>query len=67
MNRFISKSCIGEKCTICGKSAEHKVEEIIFDDEPYPEYHGIKIGRHPLTSYVCHEHFVMIMGPGAGK
>ena len=34
--------------------ASHKVEEHIFDDDPNPI-------RHPLTQYVCCEHFKMIM------
>jgi hypothetical protein len=40
--------------------AEHKVEETIFYDDPLPH-------RHPLTSYVCHAHFVWLMGPAAGE
>ena len=57
--RFVSLSCQGEKC-FCGKPAEHKVEETVFGDDPYP-------GRHPLTRYVCHEHFRGIMGPAAER
>lgn len=34
--------------------ARHKVGEEIFDDDPNPI-------RHPLTQYVCCEHFQMIM------
>lgn len=54
---FVSGSCQGEACR-CGQPAEHKVEETIFHDDPLPH-------RHPLTSYVCHAHFVEIMGPAA--
>lgn len=54
MTHFISKSCEGELC-FCGKSAEHKVEETIFSDDPNPN-------RHNLTSYICHDHFKQIMG-----
>lgn len=57
MGYFVSESCKGEKCW-CGTDAEHKVEEHIFHDDPVPN-------RHPLTSYVCHEHFRQIMGPAA--
>lgn len=56
--RFISASCAGEKCRMCGKDAEHKVEETIFWDDPYQN-------RHELTAYVCHECFKKIMGPAA--
>jgi len=56
---FISKCCEGEKC-FCGHPAEHKVDEIIFFDDPYPARHG-------LTSYICHEHFRQIMGPAADR
>lgn len=48
----------GERC-FCGKAAAHKVEEVVFADDPQPI-------RHPLTSNVCHEHFREIMGPAAG-
>jgi len=54
---FVSSACGGERC-FCGVPAEHKVEETIFSDDPIPD-------RHPLTSYVCHRHFVEIMGPAA--
>jgi hypothetical protein len=56
--RFVSACCEGERC-YCGKPAEHKVEEVIFDDDPIQS-------RHPLTSYICHEHFAGVMGPAAG-
>lgn len=57
MSRFISKSCQGVKCQHekCIKEAAHKVEEVIFSDDPN-QY------RHPLTAYLCHPHFVSIMG-----
>ncbi len=53
--KFVSACCDGERC-FCGQPADHKVEETIFDDDPQPI-------RHPLTAYICHEHFVQIMGP----
>ncbi len=55
---FISGCCMGEKCGLCCAPAEHKVEETIFMDDPMPQ-------RHPLTSYVCHRCFKLIMGPAA--
>jgi hypothetical protein len=54
---WVSKCCEGEKC-FCGESADHKVSEEVFHDDPMPY-------RHPLTAYMCHEHFVQIMGPAA--
>lgn len=56
---FVSKYCKGEKC-FCGNYAEHKIEEKVFDDDPLPD-------RHELTSYVCHRHFRMLMGPAADR
>ncbi len=55
IDRFVSKSCLGEKCSMCSKPAEHKVEETIFWDDPHQN-------RHPYTNYVCHDHFKQIMG-----
>lgn len=70
MPPFISGSCQGEQCgfrlhigndkIICRKTAEHKVEETIFDDDPLPH-------RHPLTQYLCHTHFRLLMGPAADR
>jgi len=57
LGRFVSACCEGEHC-YCGKPAEHKVEEVIFDDDPIQS-------RHPFTTYICHRHFVQIMGPAA--
>jgi hypothetical protein len=54
-DRFVSKSCRGKKC-YCGEPAEHKIGEVIQWDDP-------RQFRHLLTSYVCHRHFVKIMGP----
>jgi len=50
----INRSFIGEKC-FCGKDAKHKIAEVVFDDDPNP-------ARHELTTYICDEHFQMIMG-----
>ena len=52
---FVSECCKGEKCSVCGQPATNKLEETIFDDDPYPM-------RHPLTAYVCKEHFIIIVG-----
>ena len=54
--RFVSLSCQGERCW-CGRTAEHKIEETIFADDPMPN-------RHPLTAYVCHGHFHELMHGG---
>lgn len=55
MTAFVSQSCEGEICTICGSDAEHKVSEYVQWDDPIPDRHG-------LTAYICHRHFVMLMG-----
>jgi hypothetical protein len=55
-NGFVSGSCQGEVCSVCGKPATNKLEETIFWDDPYPN-------RHNLTAYVCREHFDMIVRP----
>ena len=59
VNRFVSEICRGEKCR-CGKDAEHKVEEAAYDDDPFPF-------RIPLVTYICHDCFVGLMGPAAGR
>ena len=51
---FVSASCGGEVCSICGEYATHKVEEHIFSDDPRPD-------RHELTAYICDKHFTRIM------
>jgi hypothetical protein len=60
MKLHLPASCGGEKCTVCGEQAYHKLEETIFDDDPQPH-------RHPLTAYVCHHHFNMIVRPYLAK
>lgn len=59
---FVSMCCEGELCSYegCSAKAKHKVEETIFDDDPFPH-------RHPLTAYVCHTHFRAIVGPAADR
>lgn len=54
MIEFLPASCRGERCR-CGSPAVAKVEEHVFDDDPAPY-------RHPLTAYLCREHFVDVMG-----
>lgn len=57
---FVSGTCRGERCSVCGRDATHKLgEEIAFDD-PLPF-------RHNLTAYVCCQHFVMIVRSDCGK
>lgn len=51
---YVSGYCEGEKC-FCGKDAKHKISEVLFEDDPNPL-------RHELTSYVCCDHFQMVMG-----
>jgi hypothetical protein len=54
-DHFVSGACKGERCTVCGKDATHKVgEEILFDDPNQ--------SRHNLTAYVCCDDFKEIMG-----
>lgn len=70
MTRFVSECCEGERC-FCGAPAEHKVAEVIFDDEPkfplvFPGGRETLLRRHELTAYICHKHFRKIMGPAAG-
>jgi hypothetical protein len=53
--RFVSASCEGEPCNMCGSPAEHKIAEVILPDDPTP-------ARHEFTAYVCHDCFADIMG-----
>lgn len=59
---FISGCCKGEHCSFecCSQPAEHKVEEVLFIDDPMPN-------RHELTAYVCHMHFRQPMGLAANN
>jgi len=52
---FISETCKGEKCRVCGKDATDKLGEEIPHDHPFKN-------RHNLTAYVCKKHFRMIVG-----
>ncbi len=52
---FISGTCKGEVCSVCGKPATNKLGEEIPYDDPNPN-------RHNLTAYVCREHFEIIVG-----
>jgi hypothetical protein len=47
----------GEHCSVCGQAAQRKVEETIFDDDP-------RVYVHPLTTYLCLEHFNGLMTGG---
>jgi len=53
---WVSGSCQGEKCTVCGKPATKKIAEVIMPDDPN------KI-RHELVGYVCTHHFDMVIRP----
>jgi hypothetical protein len=53
---FVSASCKGERCSVCGEPAEAKLGEEIAHDDPMPH-------RHNLTAYVCREHFDMVLMP----
>lgn len=55
---YISGSCLGEECTVCGGKAAHKVGEEFADDDP-------RIETHNLTAYICCECFQIIFGPFA--
>lgn len=59
---FVSGTCNGESCSICGAPATHKVGEEIPYNEPKSEFAGYEFGRHNFTAYVCCEHFGMIFG-----
>ena len=52
---FRPASSVGETCALCSQDAWRKVEETIFHDDPHPM-------RHPLTTYLCLEHFNVLMG-----
>lgn len=54
---FVSATCEGERCSICGAPAAAKVGEEIPFDHPHPY-------RHNLTAYVCADHFRAIMDRG---
>lgn len=57
VEHFVSASCEGEICHVCKVPATHKASEVIQWDSPdYPHK------RHPLTAYLCCEHFVMVFG-----
>ncbi len=57
MTEWKSACCEGEICNVgpCIAPAVAKVEEAIFSDDPARS-------RHPLTAYLCREHFGMVMG-----
>jgi hypothetical protein len=45
VNGWVSRSCAGEWCR-CGRTASHKIGEVIMRDDPNPD-------RHELTVYQC--------------
>lgn len=54
-SHFVSASCKGRNCDICGDPSTHKVGEEIMHDDPCQN-------RHNYTAYVCCDCFRMIMG-----
>lgn len=50
-----SPYAVGERCSVCGIQATHKVGE-----------ENTNSHQHNLTAYVCCAHFSRIMGPAAG-
>lgn len=54
---FVSASCGGERCTMCGEPATHKVGEELQWDAPEAQRM-----RHNFTAYVCCVHFTAIFG-----
>jgi len=54
---LLPPECQGERCSMCGAQAWHKVGEEMFSSDPMPY-------RHNLTAYVCKEHFQQIMDRG---
>ena len=52
---WISVSCGGENCSMCGAPATHKVGEEIQWDDPNKM-------RHNFTAYVCCNHFMKLFG-----
>ncbi len=69
-NRLIPKCCLGVKCHVpgCLNLSSHKIGELnIYDNRPDTEtndelevYQTHQIS-HPLTVYLCDEHFNSIM------
>ena len=69
-NRLIPKCCFGVKCHVpgCQNLSSHKIGELnIYDNNPDTEindeletYRAHK-RSHPLTVYLCNEHFDSIM------
>jgi len=62
----VSGSCTGEKCTMCGDPATHKVgEEFLYDPEDTVKIgpmFEVAVSGHNMTAYVCCRHFNMIVG-----
>ena len=59
-DHFVSGSCGGEKCSMCGEPATHKVGEEIPHDDPSSVL-ALDM-RHNFTAYVCCDHFRAIFG-----
>jgi len=58
---IVPASCVGERCLVCwhflqtAVPATHKLGEEILEGDADPI-------RHPLTAYVCCQHFQMVFG-----
>lgn len=61
---FIPSACGGERCSMCGAQARHKIEEVLFLDDKtaWPDWEYTYAARHPSTAYVCSKCFGKIMG-----
>lgn len=60
----VPAACFGVKCMQpgCENPASHKIGEInIFDPCGEKELHDKFNGRHELTTYLCEEHFGLLM------
>jgi hypothetical protein len=75
VKHWVSKTCEGENCSLCGRPASHKVGEEIAHDalgieavlaQDAGDYYQIA-GRHNLTAYICCRHFAALMGSTASR
>lgn len=56
-SHFVSPTCTGEKCKMCGNPATHKIGEEVPMDDPrtWTPFHN-------MTSYICCFHFNQCIG-----
>lgn len=64
-NHKVLPNCNGEKCSMCGVDATHKVYQDEEEAVSEMELDGVSyvVPHHPLTAYVCCVCFRKIMGP----